>query len=84
MKFVGVWFVLTAVNVAVVVPRDTVYPVGVGPVAAGCHDTLIMPLLAESGTAATLIGTPGGVQTGLAGTSAELGEVQVPLLTVTT
>jgi len=57
--------------------------VGVGPVVAGAHDTLMLPLLL-SATAATLIGTSGGVQTGLAVTSAELGEVQVPLLTVTT
>ena len=73
MYLVGVWLVTVAVNGPVApVPRESVYPVGVGPLVAGVHETKMLPLVASLGsaTAVTLMGASGGVQTGLAGTSA--------------
>jgi hypothetical protein len=87
VNLTGVWLVLAAVNGPVAfVPRRTVYPVGVGPVSAAAHDTNTFPLVGSLGSeiAATLIGTNGGAHFGWAETSLELGEVQPPLLTVTT
>jgi hypothetical protein len=77
----AVWLVLAATNGPLALtPRDTVYPVA--PDTAS-HDTVIWPLVL-SAFAATLAGTTGGMQTGVAETSIELGEAQVPLLAVTT
>ena len=62
------------------VPRETVYPVAS---ATTPHDTLMVPLLL-SAVAETPVGTAGGTQAGLAETSLELAEVQLPLLALTT
>ena len=80
-KVAAVWLVLTAANGPLaLVPRDTVYPVA--PVTV-LHPTVMLPLLVF-GVAVTPVGTAGGIQTGLAETSFELGEVQAPSLAVTT
>jgi hypothetical protein len=77
----AVWLVLTAVNGPLaLVPRDTVY--AVAPVTV-VHDTAMLPLPLFA-VAVTPVGTAGVTQAGVAKTSAELCEVQVVLLAVTT
>jgi hypothetical protein len=81
VKVAAVWLVLTAVNGPLaLVPRDTVYPVARFTV---LHPTVMLPLLLFA-VAVTPVGAVGGIQTGLAVTSFELGEVQTPSLAVTT